>query len=127
MVDKFPNVDKAQPGSTEVQRERKCCILDRELCDAKYALSLRERTERRSDCARHPTPFPSFSFDGINKALNRNYISSLHSSGAFLSFFKQIFIGAWLIYNVVLVSNAQGSESVTHIYLSILFSHVVFN
>ena len=39
----------------------------------------------------------------------------------FIFFFKLIFIGVWLIYNVVLVSAVQQSESVIHIHVSILF------
>ena len=35
--------------------------------------------------------------------------------------FKKIFIGVELIYNVVLVSGIQQSESVLHIHLSSLF------
>ena len=38
-----------------------------------------------------------------------------------LSFLKLIFIGVWLIYNVVLVSAVQQSESVIHIHISTLF------
>ena len=36
-------------------------------------------------------------------------------------FFKLIFIGVQLIYNVVLVSAVQQSESVIHLHISILF------
>ena len=35
--------------------------------------------------------------------------------------FKKIFIGVQLIYNVVLVSGVQQSESVIHIHISTLF------
>ena len=37
------------------------------------------------------------------------------------NFFKKIFIGVQLIYNVVLVSGVQQSESVIHIHISTLF------
>ena len=36
-------------------------------------------------------------------------------------FFKLIFIGVYLIYNVVLVSAVQQSESVIHIHIFTLF------
>ena len=39
----------------------------------------------------------------------------------FPSFFKKIFIGVELIYNVVLVSAVQQSESVIHIHISTVF------
>ena len=38
-----------------------------------------------------------------------------------LTFLKLIFTGVWLIYNVVLVSAVQQSESVIHIHTSTLF------
>ena len=39
----------------------------------------------------------------------------------FFLILKLIFIGVWLIYNAVLVSGVQQSESVTHIHISTLF------
>ena len=38
-----------------------------------------------------------------------------------LSLFKKVFIGVWLIYNVVLVSDVQPSESDLDIHISTLF------
>ena len=35
--------------------------------------------------------------------------------------FKKFFIGVWLIYNVMLVSGVQQSESIIHIHISTLF------
>ena len=44
-----------------------------------------------------------------------------------LFFFLFLFyIGVCLIYSVVLVSDVQQSESVTHVHISILFSHTVY-
>ena len=39
----------------------------------------------------------------------------------FLLLFLKIFIGVQLIYNVVLISGVQQSESVVHIHISTLF------
>ena len=43
------------------------------------------------------------------------------TQGKYILFFKLIFIGVQLIYNVVLVSAVQQSESVIHLHISILF------
>ena len=41
----------------------------------------------------------------------------------FFSFFKKKFIGVQLLYNAVLVSGKQQSESVVHIHISILYTY----
>ena len=43
------------------------------------------------------------------------------SNGFSTIFLKLIFIGVWLIYNVVLVSGVQQSDSVIHIHIATVF------
>ena len=61
--------------------------------------------------------------DRVQRSSNSHSLQTSHLW--FLFLFKKIFIGVKLIYNVVLVSGIQHSESVIHIHISILFK-VIF-
>ena len=76
-----------------------------------------------------PAYFPAFLAQCVgvsgSKGLSYGFLGTVKPNFYVLdhefSFLKNIFIGVWLMYNVVIVSGVQQSESVIHIHISTLF------
>ena len=87
----------------------------------------RLQTRRLSNCGSRGQllhgmwDLPRPGLEPVSPALAGRFSTTAPPGKPYISIFEKNFIGVWLIYNVVLVSRVQQSESVIHIRVSILF------
>ena len=95
--------------------------------EASLVAEHRLQTRRLSNCGSRGQllhgmwDLPRPGLEPVSPALAGRFSTTAPPGKPYISIFEKNFIGVWLIYNVVLVSRVQQSESVIHIRVSILF------